>query len=179
MYPLQPSDNAASVVVAPHFSVEQTIARLNLVIDQGKKIILIFRSEGRSDTFDPSELRTIFEKFRECKCFQHLLLEGRNGSFLGYMPGAVFGFLASSTDAIVQYVLRPLADARESDILRTVGGAASDDTVSDKAYFENTAAKMVTSSRGALVILEDGRRNRPVGVLYKADILKIATRWRA
>jgi hypothetical protein len=172
-----PDATTVTVTATPGMSTSEILSRHSETLKDPEKCAdkrIVFVIKAGRKMFNPLDLKGVFEKLKAFDTFYHVLLLNEKEEFVGYIPAetAKKDFMGENGETkITKFIVDVLADPKKSETLRTMRGAAQDDTVDESIDIRAAAQKMWVNEKVQTLIVM--RRNKPIGVLDKQAVLTL------
>lgn len=187
--------NTIPILARPNIPAPLLLQRYGRIFEhpenhsERKVLLKIKKSKRPEDVFNPVQLRDLFDKIKPFAKSEHMLLLNEHDEFIGYIPfaTAIKDFTGDQAEtkirnAVVNVLANP-TNEKSINALRTMGGMAVDDFISEQATIRDAAKMVWGEPYGGKplnglppngVVLYGGKRNRkPIGVLTEKGLLQL------
>ena len=142
-----------------------------------KSILVTLKKSSGKSVFNPVVLRQLFTALKTFAKFDHILLMNEHDELVGYIPAlrARTDFIGNNGEsAITKYIINVLAEPATSSILRDIGGLSTDEMISDNDTIARAVELTWDGLKRGLVICKGRRNRKPVSIIFKEDLYKLA-----
>lgn len=174
-----------ALVVRPGMAVEHVLMRHQSVFDNPganadrKFLVTLKKTKKGLEPFNPVVLKALFEKLKPFSKSEHVLLLNEHDEFMGYIPWekAIKEFTGDNAETkINKNIVEVLDDPSKSTRLRTIGGMATQDSISDTASIHEAAKKTwYDDPMHGLVVYHGDRNRKLVGVIARNSVLQLVS----
>ncbi len=144
-----------------------------------KIMVTIKKSKKGGPVFNPVIVKQLFDKLKDFKKSEHVILVNEHDEFMGYIPwaNAVKDFTGDNAESkIVKNIVEVLDDPSKSTRLRAMGGMATQDLISDGDTIHDAAKKTWNDDpMHGLVVYHANRNRKLVGVIARNAVLQLVS----